>query len=67
MTPTQAREALDRIGAQGEDFFALPMSTLARILEEADAVKYRKPWNANGSRARHFYAHLTRTAARKER
>ena len=35
-----------------------------RIIAAADAWKYRKPKNANGSRGRHFAAYLRRTLER---
>ena len=66
MTKDQAQEILRRIGCSAApDFFTLPSEQVAQVLIEADAVKYRKPKNANGSRARYFYEYLTRTA-RKE-
>jgi hypothetical protein len=43
-----------------EDFHTLPASTVDRITSAADEMKYRKPRNANGSRARYFYAYLRR-------
>ncbi len=46
------------------DFCTLPASTVCRVLEAADLVKYRKPKNANGSRGRYFYAYLQRVANR---
>lgn len=45
---------------KGENFHALNSDTVARIIEAADSRKYRAPKNANGSRARYFYAMLTR-------
>ena len=47
------------------DFHSLPSDQVAQVLREADAVKYRKPKNANGSRARYFYEYLARTARKK--
>lgn len=44
----------------GADFHTLPSETVDRILQAADERKYIKPKNANGSRARYFYAMLTR-------
>ena len=49
----------------GLDFFTLSGSAVLLILEAADAWKYRKPKNANGSRARYFYAYLNRLTQRK--
>lgn len=51
----------------GEPFHALPGRTVRHLLEYADLVKYRKPKNANGSRARYFYEYLQRRAARADR
>lgn len=48
-----------------KDFCTLSSSEVGRVLEAADAWKYRKPKNANGSRGRYFYALLNRAAARK--
>lgn len=47
----------------GADFHALDSETVARIGEAADAHRYRTPRNANGSRARSFYAAVCRAAA----
>ena len=66
LTPPQAREILRRAHIPAIDFHALDSAAVDRLLIEADAVKYRKPRNANGSRARYFHAYLTRTASRKE-
>lgn len=46
------------------DFHALDSAQVDNIIQAADTVKYRKPANANGSRARYFHAHLARIAAR---
>lgn len=51
---------LDRAGARGRDFYALPSSSVDVIVEAAKRVGYRKPKNANGSRGRYFYAYLER-------
>jgi hypothetical protein len=47
------------------DFHTLSSIQVEALLVEADAVKYRKPKNANGSRARYFHAFLTRSINRK--
>jgi hypothetical protein len=47
-----------------KDFDALSPPEVERVLEAADAWKYRKPKNANGSRGRYFYALLNRAANR---
>lgn len=46
------------------DFHTLTSDEVERLLAEADRVKYRKPRNANGSRARYFHAKLQREAER---
>lgn len=49
------------VGAQaGGDFHALRSSQVDALLTAADRYKYRKPKNANGSRARYFHAYLQR-------
>ena len=47
------------------DFFTLPNDAVLRILDAADERKYRKPKNANGSRARYFHAMLVRALKEK--
>lgn len=49
-----------------KDFYQLSSSEVERVLEAADSVKYRKPRNANGSRARYFFAAIQRALSRKE-
>lgn len=49
-----------------ENFYALSSDTVGRILEAAKACKYRQPKNANGSKARYFYAYLNRLAKRED-
>lgn len=48
------------------DFHALSSATVERILAAADEARYRKPRDANGSRARHFHAKLQRDKLRAE-
>ena len=48
------------------DFHALSSDKVDALLTHADAYKYRKPKNANGSRARYFHAYLCRVAQRDE-
>jgi len=65
---------LDRTGAGGilqrcgvgvsEDFHRLDSGRVESLLDEADAYGYRKPKNANGSRARYFCAFAQRVAQR---
>lgn len=61
----RALAALYRIPLD-RDFHALPSDTVESIIAAADSVKYRRPRNANGSRARYFHARLVRLANRKE-
>lgn len=49
--------------AVGQDYHTLTSSQVDRVLEEADRIKYRKPPNANGSRARYFHDLLQRRAS----
>jgi hypothetical protein len=63
MDPDRARDILDRTGAGDSDFHTLDSAVVDALLSEADHVKYRKPKNANGSRARMFCAYLQRRAA----
>lgn len=51
----------------GVDFHTLPSATVERILSAADERRYRKPRDANGSRARYFHAYLCRAAAEGKR
>lgn len=66
LTPYDARAILNRTHTAGVDFHILPADRVDALLAEADTLSYRKPRNANGSRARYFHAYLTRTAARRE-
>ena len=47
------------------DFFTLSENEVDSVIEAANGWQYRKPRNANGSRARYFFAYLQR-AANKE-
>lgn len=62
MESSRARAILAACGAAGQDYHALPWSVVDALLVEADAYKYRKPKNANGSRARYWHAYLERRA-----
>lgn len=42
------------------DFHALSIRVVELIIEQADLMGYRKPKNANGSRARYYWALLQR-------
>ena len=58
-----AQAQLRAIGLTGqEDFHALSSSVVDKIIAAADAARYRKPKDANGSRARYFHAMLVRRA-----
>lgn len=46
------------------DFHTLTSSEVSQVLAAADAAKYRKPKDANGSRARYYWAKLQRDARR---
>jgi len=45
-----------------QDFHSLRSAQVDIVLAEATRVRYREPANANGSRARYFYALLLRRA-----
>ncbi len=63
--PDKAREILNDLHGDSEhDFFTLSSSQKEELLHHAKEAKYKKPANANGSRARYFHAHLTRIATR---
>lgn len=44
------------------DFHALRSSEVEGVIAAADSRGYRKPRNANGSRARYFHAYVRRAA-----
>jgi len=48
--------------ALNDDFHRLSSDQVERLLGFADAHKYRKPANANGSRGRYFHAYVNRKA-----
>lgn len=61
MSKSTARELLSAHGVPlGEDFHRLPSSVVDGIVAAAEAYGYRKPRNANGSKARYFYAFANR-------
>lgn len=63
MNQQQAESIADTYGINlSANFYALPTDAVERILEAAKDWKYRKPRNANGSRARYFHAALVRAA-----
>ena len=47
-----------------DDFHRLNSDQVESLLAAARLFKYRKPRNANGSRARYFHAYLVRIASR---
>lgn len=66
MTRGTAHDILQRCAVPlGVDFHALDSKQTALLLREADTVKYRRPKNANGSRARYFHAYVVRSARKK--
>lgn len=46
----------------GSDFHTLRTEHVEKLLVEADRVRYQRPKNANGSRARYFHDRLQRLA-----
>jgi hypothetical protein len=61
-----ARETLRACGIDvGADFHALSAQQVDALLAAADRVKYQRPPNANGSRARYFHDRLQRRARAK--
>lgn len=67
MDKSDARELARNYGIPlNRDFHSLNTDTVESIIAAADSVNYRKPRNANGSRARYFHARLVRLASRKE-
>lgn len=65
ITPNVAHDILQRCSiAVSENFYSLDSTRVMALVGEADAVRYRAPKNANGSRGRYFYALLQRRVAR---
>jgi len=61
MTKGQASDLASRYRIiLNADFHTLGIVMVERIIAAADEWKYRKPMNANGSRARYFYAYMNR-------
>jgi len=66
MTRTDAHDVLQRARTEiSVDFHRLSTSQVDSLLVDADAIKYRKPYRANGSRARYFHAYMVRVARRE--
>jgi len=62
----EARNILAAVGCElSADFHTLDSNQVERVLMEAEQYGYRKPKNANGSRARYFFAFVQRVATRK--
>jgi hypothetical protein len=65
LDPWAARAILTVAGCDLEtDFHALSSAKVEALRVQADARKYRKPQNANGSRLRYFHAYCVRLARR---
>lgn len=65
MSETVAAGCLRALGFDPKsppDFHSLDSGKVEALLMLADERKYRRPQNANGSRARMFYQYVTRTA-----
>ncbi len=61
MRGDHARAVLRRLGIDpATDFHALRADRVQALLAEADAMKYRAPAGASGSRGRYFYAKMVR-------
>jgi hypothetical protein len=61
MTRTQAHDILQRCKiVLGTDFHTLSTAQVEALVEEARRVRYQRPRNANGSRARYFYSYVRR-------
>jgi hypothetical protein len=64
ITASEARDIATRWKIPlDSDYHALNRETVERIIGAADERRYRKPPQANGSRARYFHAYLSRAAA----
>jgi len=65
LSPWDARALLAAIHIPHDsDFHTLDSEQVERLLSVANQFGYRKPKNANGSRARYFHAYLSRLANR---
>ena len=61
---TNARAVLSLCNISiGQDFYTLRPTQIECLILQADLVRYRKPRNANGSRARYFHDMLQRRSA----
>ena len=48
-----------------KEFYTLSSTEIGRVLDAAKLAKYRRPKNANGSKARYFFEALRRAMERK--
>lgn len=61
MSKDDARALCNAFGIDPRiDWHAMPSAMKEAVLRAADARKYNKPKNANGSRGRYFAAYLAR-------
>lgn len=61
--PQKAQDILFMCGLESRhDFHTLSSGEVEHLLEYANAHSYRKPRNANGSRARYWFNYLRRRA-----
>jgi hypothetical protein len=66
LTPEFAHDVLRSHPDRAErDFHALSSGAVDYLISHANQAGYRKPKNANGSRARYFHAYLQRLVARR--
>ncbi len=49
----------------GADFHSLSRDQVQRLLDEASLAEYRRPRDANGSKARYYHDRLQRLARRE--
>ena len=62
----EARNILAAVGCDlSADFHTLDSNQVERVLMEAEQYGYRKPKNANGSKARYFFRFVQRVSTRK--
>ncbi len=67
LTSYEAREILSLCKVNRYvDYHTLSSDQVEALLAAADKAKYRKPANANGSRARSFHSRLVRAAERQD-
>ena len=62
MKPSQAAAILTETGCGNAPYLTLPSSVVDALIEEADALGYRKPKGGKASRAACFHAFLTNRA-----